>query len=149
MDSGTKKEVQFPASGKQKFKCSELWNKWFKIQDFFPGSVSHQAEVNAKEKVKLPEEHRQLVQTALEAANSLRVLTTDLLDISKMQIDQLHIRLQPFSLAESIEHVRALFSRVVNDKGLKLQLEIPASLPKIVVGDAIRIQQVLSNLQLT
>jgi two-component sensor histidine kinase len=96
--------------------------------------------------LELPQEPRKLAQMSLDTATSLKVIISDLLDISKIQATQLHIQLEPFNLAESIERTIALFFRTANEKGVKLELVFTPNLPKIFVGDPVRINQVLGNL---
>ncbi|NBF03728.1 response regulator [Pseudomonas sp. Fl5BN2] len=87
------------------------------------------------------------LQLALNAANDLRELLGDLLDISR--IDSGHLQLTPawVSLRDSVDAVVGVFQALAQKKHLNLNLEFNAPIPEPrVLIDALRFKQVLGNL---
>ncbi|MGE4293490.1 MAG: ABC transporter substrate binding protein [Desulfovibrio sp.] len=88
----------------------------------------------------------QWVDAALASCQRLSTLLTDLLDISRLEADKLHLHIEPFSLASALEDVRALFENTAQEKGLALLFQCDPQIPDLLLGDATRIRQVLFNL---
>jgi PAS domain S-box-containing protein len=82
----------------------------------------------------------------LAASNALLGLINDILDYSKIEAGQLHIENASFSLADVIQNTANLFSVSVEEKNLKLLTELDPDLPEILVGDSLRLGQILNNL---
>lgn len=79
-------------------------------------------------------------------ARILRTLLDDVLDFSKIEAGKLHLEELPFQVAEVIREVVQLLSPLAREKGLPLETRLPDNLPGPVVGDALRLRQVLLNL---
>ena len=80
------------------------------------------------------------------AGETMLVLLTDILDLSKIEAGRLELDESPFSLAQLIGGVADTFALSANGKGLTLRVEpLPDGLPALV-GDAARLRQVLVNL---
>jgi two-component system, sensor histidine kinase len=92
-----------------------------------------------------PEQKEQLG-LASKSADSLMHLLNDILDLSKVESGQLDIESIDFSPAEVVTEVIALFSPRAHSKGLGLHYLAAADLPATVVGDPVRLRQVLLNL---
>lgn len=89
---------------------------------------------------------RDYVQTANDAAHSLLTLLNDILDFSKIESGKFTIANEPFGLREVIdETVRTLSTRAF-EKGIELACEIESACPDNLIGDPIRLRQVLTNL---
>ena len=80
------------------------------------------------------------------AGDSLLVLINDLIDLSRIEAGQLEIISRPFSLQHTLERVIQMVGQDVERKKLKLSLHSAPSMPQVVKGDQIRLQQVLVNL---
>ncbi|MBF0471306.1 MAG: PAS domain S-box protein, partial [Gammaproteobacteria bacterium] len=80
------------------------------------------------------------------AANSLLRIINDILDFSKIEADKLEIEYLPFSLNQSLDHLRNLVTVEVERKGLVLAITLDPRLPDAVVGDPHRLGQILLNL---
>jgi len=70
----------------------------------------------------------------------------DILDFSKIEAGKLRIDLQPLRLQELLERAVATVRERADEKGLKLRIDLDASLPATCVSDALRLEQVLLNL---
>ncbi len=80
------------------------------------------------------------------ASKSLLSIINDILDYSKIEAGQLHIENAVFRLADIIENATHLFKIRLEEKGLSLIIEKDSDVPNHLVGDSLRLGQVLSNL---
>lgn len=94
----------------------------------------------------LSDEVRDYISTAGEAARSLLALLNDILDFSKLESGKFTITKEPFSLSEIVEETLNTVSPQAFAKGLELICELPRDLPRRLIGDGMRVRQVLSNL---
>ena len=86
------------------------------------------------------------VQAIAGCGKSLMAILNDLLDLSKIEAGRLQLDPQPFELRQAVRDCCELMAAAATDKGLLLHIELPHSLPHRVIGDALRLQQVLRNL---
>lgn len=89
---------------------------------------------------------RAQLDTMARAARHLRHLIDDLIDLSHAHDGALALRREPFALATAIHDVVQAQESAARDKGLRLQVVLPPDLPALVLGDAVRVKQVLHNL---
>ncbi|GAB0058671.1 Sensor histidine kinase RcsC [Candidatus Magnetaquicoccaceae bacterium FCR-1] len=75
----------------------------------------------------------------------LRILN-DILDFSKIEAGKLDLEHAPFTLREVLTHLENLFADQAKEKRITLQLDSPDLYPEPLIGDALRLEQVLSNL---
>jgi signal transduction histidine kinase len=94
----------------------------------------------------LETEQREFVQTAHHSAGSLVRVLNDILELTKIEAGILSIAEKPFSLRECAAEVLDIFTAEARRKGLDLVLSVKEEVPKIVVGDQLRLRQVLTNL---
>ncbi len=80
------------------------------------------------------------------SAESLMGILNDILDFSKIEANMLTIERVEFSTVQLLENINTLYKITAENKGLKLTLPAPDALPNILVGDPLRIQQVIANL---
>ena len=92
-----------------------------------------------------PEQRTQLT-IATGSADTLMRLLNDILDFSKIESGKLEFELLPFALTTTITEVVALQRARAAQKVLELTLDLDPHLPKFVIGDAVRLKQVLLNL---
>ncbi|MDK2596430.1 hybrid sensor histidine kinase/response regulator [Pseudoalteromonas obscura] len=81
-----------------------------------------------------------------DSAFSLLGILDDILDFSKIEAGKLQIDSSAFSVSETIEEVARVLSSVAKKRKLDLQLAIAPDIPSNLVGDAVRVRQVLYNL---
>lgn len=81
-----------------------------------------------------------------QAGNNLLVLTNDLIDLARIEVGHLELHSVKFSIVEMLENIVRMLSRTAHSKQLELSLEIAADLPRNLIGDQLRLQQVLVNL---
>lgn len=94
----------------------------------------------------LSEEQRDLLVTARRSALSLLELLNDVLDFSKVEARRLELENIPFQPRNLIVESVAVLRPQANQKGLELSYEIGEEVPRTVLGDPVRLRQVLINL---
>ncbi|MBI5256249.1 MAG: response regulator [Burkholderiales bacterium] len=94
----------------------------------------------------LPEPARGYIDKVHGSAMALMGLLDDVLDYSKIEAGQLRFEIVPLDLAELLERVAGLFMARVAQKGLQLRVEQAPGLPLRLLGDPLRLSQVLNNL---
>jgi PAS domain S-box-containing protein len=91
-------------------------------------------------------EQREYLEMVKTSADSLLVLLSDILDFSKVEAGKLELVDQDFALAPSIAEMLQLLHFRAKQKGLLVRWEIGKNVPERVVGDPLRLRQILVNL---
>ncbi len=86
------------------------------------------------------------VTKAFSSSNLLHDLLSNLLDFSKIEAGMLDLDSAPFDLRRLIGEIQEHFRLPAADKGLSLRLNVAESCPETLLGDAVRLRQVLINL---
>ena len=94
----------------------------------------------------LNEKQRKLLAMADECSDSLMGVINDILDFSKIEAGKLEIEELPFELRKIISDITSLHSMAIEKKGVSFSVTISEDISSIVVGDVLRIKQVLNNL---
>ncbi len=94
----------------------------------------------------LSQEQSDYLTSIQHSADSLMALLNDILDLSRIEAGRLELEQRPFSLKEVIGKVIASLNGQARLKGLALQLELAPDLPDYVLGDSLRLRQILLNL---
>ncbi|NOI78077.1 two-component sensor histidine kinase BarA [Vibrio coralliilyticus] len=97
-------------------------------------------------KTKLTNSQADYLQTIEKSANNLLNIINDILDFSKLEAGKLALENIPFEFQETLEEVVSLQATSAHEKGLELTLKVDPKIPAGLVGDPLRIQQVLTNL---
>jgi signal transduction histidine kinase/CheY-like chemotaxis protein len=84
--------------------------------------------------------------TIKKSGESLLSIINNILDFSKIESGKLELEENEFNLRETIEHVLELVAGVNSKPELEVLYEIDDEVPKYLIGDAIRLQQILTNL---
>ncbi len=94
----------------------------------------------------LSREQRQHLETARDSAESLLAIINDILDFSKIEAGKLDLEAAPFRLRDNVEDaIRSLAVRA-HTQGIELACRFSPELPEVVVGDRVRLRQILVNL---
>jgi CheY-like chemotaxis protein len=80
-----------------------------------------------------------------QASRHLLAVINDILDISRIEADQLTLEQKSFSLAGTIEESLRIQDEQALAKGLRLSRDIDRALPDLLCGDALRLRQILLN----
>jgi CheY-like chemotaxis protein/anti-sigma regulatory factor (Ser/Thr protein kinase) len=76
----------------------------------------------------------------------LIVLLNDILDLAKVDAGKMIFEFVPFRMALSLSSMLHLFETKIMEKNLKLVKEFDSSIPKVLVGDSVRLHQIIINL---
>lgn len=90
-------------------------------------------------------EQRKQLEMVRSSSRHLLALVNDVLDISKIEAEQLVIAREPFDLSRSIEKVLSLITPQAREKGLSMRVSLTPDLGRMV-GDERRFEQILLNL---
>ncbi|WP_103070658.1 PAS domain-containing hybrid sensor histidine kinase/response regulator [Aquimarina sediminis] len=80
------------------------------------------------------------------SAENLLILINDILDFSKIEAGKLTLHNANFNLHELITNISRGFRIKADEKGLKYTMLIDPSVPKFIIGDQLRLNQILINL---
>ncbi len=94
----------------------------------------------------LPAHERELIEKAHDSAASLLIILNDILDLSKIEAGKLHIDTIPFDLPRTIARIEDFYAPLAAGKGIKLEISLDGNVPTGLVGDPLRLWQVLNNL---
>ena len=89
---------------------------------------------------------RDCLETVKSSAESLLSILNDILDFSKIESRKLELEAVPFALADMVNDMLKPFAVRADQKGLELILNVGPEVPAGIVGDPVRLQQVLANL---
>jgi len=97
-------------------------------------------------KTPLSDSQRDYLQTIDRSANNLLTIINDILDFSKLDAGKMVIESIPFSLREAVEDTLVLLAPSAHKKNIELSINISNAIPDSLLGDAMRIKQIMSNL---
>ena len=89
---------------------------------------------------------RRYLHTVQQSAENLLGILNDILDFSKIEAGQLQIDTQPFMIDQVVEEVTSIMRVQAECKGVALAAHIDPGFPTCLVGDALRLRQILLNL---
>ena len=95
---------------------------------------------------KLTDAQREYLEIVRQSAESLLVIINDILDFSKIEAGMLRIDTVAFSLRTVIDETLKPLAFRAHQKRLELLLDLQPDLPDVLVGDPVRLRQVLVNL---
>ncbi len=81
-----------------------------------------------------------------QAGDSLLILINDLIDLSRIESGQFEITKRPFNLPYTLERVILMLGRDAERKNILLSLKTAPEMPHFLIGDQMRLQQILVNL---
>src|SRR5262245_7979542 len=97
-------------------------------------------------KTELTPKQRDYVGKIHGAGTSLLTVINDILDFSKIEAGRLDIESVPFSLDQVMQQVAVVTGQKAHDKGLEFLVDVQPDVPQNLVGDPLRLGQVLTNL---
>ncbi len=97
-------------------------------------------------KTSLSESQGDYVRIINQAAENLLVIINDFLTLSKLNAGELKIKNELFSMKQLFNDLNSLFSYKANEKKLNLKFNMAYDLPESLIGDKLRINQILVNL---
>ncbi|HJW11312.1 MAG TPA: MASE4 domain-containing protein, partial [Albitalea sp.] len=95
---------------------------------------------------RLDEQQREYLSQVRSSSKALLSLLNDILDYSKIEAGKVALEAEEFSPEETVESVGQLFAAKIEETGLELFFEIDKRIPQRLMGDSLRLTQVLNNL---
>jgi len=87
-----------------------------------------------------------LVGTIGRSARTLLALVNDVLDLSRVEAGRFELERVPFDARAAVNSVSALFAPTCQQKGIALVVDVGAEVPRRLMGDRLRFEQILTNL---
>ncbi|MDR7230380.1 PAS domain S-box-containing protein [Caulobacter sp. BE264] len=94
----------------------------------------------------LDDAQREMMEVILNSGRALSLLLSDILDLSKIEAGGQELSRDPLELREAITAAVAVFKAVAESKGLAFRLTFADDFHDHVLGDALRIRQIVANL---
>ena len=94
----------------------------------------------------LPARERDLIEKCHASAQTLMGVVNDVLDFSKIEAGKLVLEHTALDLGRTVQAARSLFEQAAHAKGLRFVVDVGADVPLGLVGDPLRLSQVLNNL---
>ncbi len=94
----------------------------------------------------LTEEQRDCLESVKISADHLLSVINDILDFSKIEAGRLEIEAIEFELVTTVEQAVEAVALKAEEKGLELMCRVKPGVPELVVGDPIRLRQIIVNL---
>ncbi len=89
---------------------------------------------------------KEYIELAIQSSKRLNHLLSDILDISRIEANRVMIHNSPFNLPQAVQQSCALFEVSSSQTGVNLICEIDPKTPQTVIGDVMRLTQILNNL---
>lgn len=87
-----------------------------------------------------------MVKKIRSAGRSLQSIINDILDFSKIEAGRLEIEHAPFHIIETFDNLAGIMAANAGDKNIELMIAPPPDVGGLLVGDALRLEQILVNL---
>jgi len=94
----------------------------------------------------LTEQQREYLQMVKTSSESLLRVLNDILDYTKIEAGKMILEKLPFLLRDTVNEAVGLFYVTANQKGLYIKTTVGDEIPETLIGDSVRLMQVLSNL---
>ncbi|MES2807580.1 MAG: response regulator [Bacteroidota bacterium] len=126
-----------------------------KVKQLFLANMSHEIRtpMNAilgfarlLEEAITDEELLKYTQIIIKSGDDLLVILNDILDFSRIEAGKVNFEKQPFSIRGNVAGIVTMMESKAESKGLKLTSVIDDTLPQMLVGDSVRLSQILLNL---
>ena len=97
-------------------------------------------------RTELSAKQKEYLQAIKISGDALIVLINDILDLAKVDAGKMTFVHAPFKMATSISAMLHLFETKIQEKNLELVTEYDNKIPEVLVGDAVRLHQIILNL---
>lgn len=136
-------------------KAKELAEKSAELKSRFLANMSHEIRTplnaifgitNLLEDTTLTEQQRHYLDVIGSSTDHLLVLVNDILDFSKIEAGKLQLEPVEFSLLDLLENLQSSAQYRVSQKGLEFNIVRSDHVPEFLIGDLVRLKQILLNL---
>lgn len=97
-------------------------------------------------KTELNKEQKEFITAIKSSGSALIVLINDILDLAKVDAGKMTFDKKNFNIFESIADIFYLFESKCSEKNLKLEQQYDSRIPEFIVGDCMRLRQIILNL---
>ena len=97
-------------------------------------------------KTELDEHQREYINAIKVSGDALIVLINDILDLAKVNAGKMIFEKTPFNLVDSVSSMVQLFEPKTSELNIKLFTEYNGAIPKFLIGDSLRLRQIILNL---
>ena len=97
-------------------------------------------------KTETTSKQKEYLQAIKLSGDALIVLINDILDLAKVDAGKMTFEKTPFRMALSISAMLHLFEPKIREKNLELVIDYDARIPEVLVGDPVRLHQIILNL---
>ncbi|MEK9627693.1 MAG: response regulator [Nitrospinota bacterium] len=97
-------------------------------------------------KTELDSKQQNYISKILLSSKSLLGIINDILDFSKIEAGKMDMEVVEFSIAEVLENLSTLITQKAHEKGLEILFSIDKKVPAFLMGDPLRLGQILTNL---
>ncbi len=94
----------------------------------------------------LSDKQQDYVQKINSSAKSLLGILNDILDVSKIEAGKMELDRIPFELSDEMDNLSTIFAAKSEEKNIEFLIEISPDIPPVLIGDPLRLGQVLINL---
>ena len=101
---------------------------------------------DALSRTELTPNQREMLKMVLSSGKALTGLLSDALDLARADSGALALTVEPFDVREAIGPAAFLFESIAREKGLDFEVAFDLAPPGAVLGDSLRLKQVVSNL---
>ncbi|MCX2478943.1 response regulator [Pedobacter sp. MC2016-15] len=150
-----KKNKELESYQKELIRARDLAEQGKKIKENFLANMSHEIRTpingiigitNLLEKTELTDEQKEMIDLLEISSNSLLGVINDILDLSKIEAGKFKINRAPTDLVVICHSVVNLLRIRAKEKNLELVTEYDEDLPKSIMADSLRLNQILMNL---
>ncbi|MDB4925951.1 MAG: luxQ 1 [Mucilaginibacter sp.] len=89
---------------------------------------------------------QEYIQIIIKSGDDLLVILNDILDFSRIETGKILFERNPFSLRGTIDSIVTMMEAKAHSKNLELVTVIDSNIPEIIIGDSVRLSQILLNL---
>lgn len=97
-------------------------------------------------KTDLDETQREYIENVHKSAEHLLTIINDILDFSKIEANHLELENVAFNIKDLISSIEYLVKIKIHEKALKLNINFEQNVPAVLLGDSVRVKQILINL---
>lgn len=94
----------------------------------------------------LPPAAREYIKQIMASGRTLLAIINDILDFSKIESGKMDITLAEYEPFSIVKDIASVIATRIGDKNLELLVDVAPDIPKQLMGDSIRIRQVITNL---
>lgn len=136
-------------------RIKEVASRAMEVKNDFVANITHElrtpvngirGHVENLKDTYLTTQQRRTLDIIEHCCNNMSSIINNILDFSKLQSGKFELENRKFDLREMMEDIVSANLATINEKGLKLTVNVDESVPQILIGDELRLTQILNNL---